>query len=350
MPHPFLTDEQIDEWKEIQGNYTLTPNYFDLLRGLHHVILWYYKPSLWENYRFPQTFIDDFTRHFTFPTSQFVYLFLIAIFITLIRYVFERNLCRPFVNWFGLTSLNKKKFPESAWKCFFYSCTWSYCVYLLTYRYDYFFRPYDLWDDWAPKMNVPFDIQLMYFVQCGFYLHSIYATVFMDYKRKDFYIMLLHHIVTMTLILVSYATRYHKIGLLVLFVHDITDIWLELTKVLHYLSIQENGRESLFWESTATFSFIMFTFCWFLFRLYWFPLKVLYSTGVAVAYRAYDKGCGLYGFFNVLLWILLGLNLYWLFFILQFLFRVCSGTLNKLHDVRDEDDDDDDEQIERKKL
>lgn len=51
----------------------------------------------------------------------------------------------------------------------------------------------------------------------------------------------------------------------------------------------------------------------FLFRLYWYPLKVLYSTGVVTAYRAYDRGCGLYGFFNTLLWILLGLNIYWLF-------------------------------------
>ncbi len=50
----------------------------------------------------------------------------------------------------------------------------------------------------------------------------------------------------------------------------------------------------------------------FLFRLYWYPLKVLYSTGVVTAYRAYKRGCGLYFFFNSLLWILLGLNIYWL--------------------------------------
>ena len=56
-------------------------------------------------------------------------------------------------------------------------------------------------------MYVPFDIKLMYFVQCGFYLHSIYGTLYMDYKRKDFYVMLLHHVLTMTLIFVSYATR-----------------------------------------------------------------------------------------------------------------------------------------------
>ncbi len=49
------------------------------------------------------------------------------------------------------------------------------------------------------------------------------------------------------------------------------------------------------------------------FRLYLYPLKVLYSTGVVFAYRAHEKGCSLYGFFNVLLWILFGLNIYWLF-------------------------------------
>ncbi len=61
--------------------------------------------------------------------------------------------------------------------------------------------------DWSSGMFVPFDIKLMYFVQCGFYLHSIYGTLYMDYKRKDFYVMLLHHVLTMILILVSYATR-----------------------------------------------------------------------------------------------------------------------------------------------
>lgn len=41
---------------------------------------------------------------------------------------------------------NKKKLPESAWKTLFYTCTWSYCVYLLTYSYDYFEKPYNIWD------------------------------------------------------------------------------------------------------------------------------------------------------------------------------------------------------------
>ncbi|CAF0882433.1 unnamed protein product [Adineta steineri] len=340
MDHPYLTQEQLDEWKNLKGNFTTTPNYIDLIVGMWTAISWYYKPHMWRDYKIPQSFIEDFTRHFYFPMNQIYYIIYIAIVVTILRYLFEKYICKPLVNWLALKPVDKKKCPESAWKCLFYTCTWSYCVYLLSYRYNYFHEPHLIWDDWSPGMDVPFDIQIMYFVQCGFYLHSIYGTLYMDYKRKDFYVMLLHHVLTMTLIFVSYATRYHKIGLLVLFVHDITDIWLELTKVLHYLGSRENGK---LWEHAASGCFIIFTFCWFLFRMYWYPIKVLYTAGVTPAYRAYDKGGGLYGFFNVLLWTLLSLNIYWLVFILQFLFRVCIGSLSNLHDVREDDDDNDED-------
>ncbi|CAF1002723.1 unnamed protein product [Adineta ricciae] len=338
MGHPYLTDEQLENWKNLKGTVKSSPNYIDVVQGIWQTITWYYAPHMWQGYVFPQSFIDEFLRFFYFPLNQVYYIIFIAIGITLLRYAFERYVCKPLVNWLELTTLNKNKFPESAWKCLFYTCTWSFNIYLLSYRYDYFQEPYLIWDDWAPGMPVPFDIQIMYFVQCGFYLHSIYGTLCMDYKRKDFYAMLLHHVLTMTLIFVSYATRYHKIGLLVLFVHDITDIWLELAKVLHYLFLRKGGRKCPRWETAANVCFVMFLLSWFLFRLYWYPIKVLYSTGVVTAHRAYDKGCGLYGFFNSLLWILCCLNIYWLYFILQLLFRVLSGSSDGLEDTREDEE------------
>ena len=56
-------------------------------------------------------------------------------------------------------------------------------------------------------MKIPSDIAFLYYVECGFYLHSIYATLYMDEKRKDFVVMLIHHVLTLTLIIVSYTTR-----------------------------------------------------------------------------------------------------------------------------------------------
>jgi hypothetical protein len=86
---------------------------------------------------------------------------------------------------------------------------------------------------------------------------------------------------------------------------------------LHFVGMKEEIW--FFYIKICPFFFFSIRF---LFRLYWYPMKVLYSAGVVTAYRAYDKGCGLYGFFNGLLWILLALNIYWL--IVSILFKIKS--------------------------
>ena len=56
-------------------------------------------------------------------------------------------------------------------------------------------------------MSIPDDIKWIYLIECGFYFHSIYATLFMDTKRKDFVVMLVHHVLTLVLLIFSYVTR-----------------------------------------------------------------------------------------------------------------------------------------------
>lgn len=94
MAHPYLTTEQLDEWKNLKGNFTTSPNYIDLIMGMWTAMSWYYKPSMWRDYKIPQTFIDDFTRHFHFPIHEVYYILYIAIFITILRYLFERFICK----------------------------------------------------------------------------------------------------------------------------------------------------------------------------------------------------------------------------------------------------------------
>ena len=100
--------------------------------------------------------------------------------------------------------------------------------------------------------------------------------------------------------------------MLVIFVHDVTDILLEFTKCNVYLK-NRNGKFYAFHEQISNIGFATFTLAWFLFRLYWFPLKILYSTGVVGVHKAYYRGAGLYTFFNILLWILLILDIYWFY-------------------------------------
>ena len=49
--------------------------------------------------------------------------------------------------YFQLSALNASKFPESAFKTVYYTCTWTYCLYLLIVsgKYDYFQKPDSIW-------------------------------------------------------------------------------------------------------------------------------------------------------------------------------------------------------------
>ena len=53
-----------------------------------------------------------------------------------------------------------------------------------------------------------FPVKLYYLCQCGFYLYSIGALVKWETRRKDFSVMMSHHIITVILISYSYITRY----------------------------------------------------------------------------------------------------------------------------------------------
>ena len=94
--------------------------------------------------------------------------------------------------------------------------------------------------------------------------------------------------------------------------HDATDIILEFTKCNVYLK-NRAGKYYAYHDHIATIGFVSFTAAWFLFRLYWFPLKIIYTTGVVGFHRGYLRGAGLYGFFNGLLVLLLGLDIYWFY-------------------------------------
>ncbi|XP_064137080.1 ceramide synthase 1 [Loxodonta africana] len=225
--------------------------------------------------------------------------------------------------------------PESAWKFLFYLGAWSYSAYLLFGTdYPFFHDPPSVFYDWKPGMAVPRDISAAYLLQGSFYGHSIYATLYMDAWRKDSVVMLVHHVVTLVLIVSSYAFRYHNVGVLVLFLHDISDVQLEFTKLNIYFKFR-GGTHHRLHALAADLGCVSFSVSWFWFRLYWFPLKVLYATWHCSLRSVPD--IPFYFFFNSLLLALTLMNLYWFLYIVAFAAKVLTGQMRELSDVREYD-------------
>ncbi|ELU10742.1 hypothetical protein CAPTEDRAFT_219402 [Capitella teleta] len=260
----------------------------------------------------------------------------------------------PIARRFQLLPINQRKFPESAWKCLYCLSIWSFNYYLhiSSGRHDFFHKPSHIFRDWTPQTAMSADFYAMYMLQSGFYIHSLYATMYMDHWRRDSWVMMFHHFLTLSLLVSSYIAsslnihnsfmdihRYHTIGTLLLFLHDFSDVALELTKINVYFK-NRGGKYYKIHDSAATVGFILFAIIWFVGRLYYFPVKVLNASAHTSMIYGEQRGFGefpFYAFFNILLLTLQALNIYWFMYILNFLYKVASGQLREVDDVREEE-------------
>ncbi|XP_040910216.1 ceramide synthase 5-like isoform X2 [Toxotes jaculatrix] len=105
-----------------------------------------------------------------------------------------------------------------------------------------------------------------YVAELAFYW-SLMFSQFTDIKRKDFIIMLVHHLATIILITFSYANNMLRAGTLVMCVHDASDIFLEAAKLANYAKYQR----------LCDGLFVVFSISFFLTRLVIYPFWIVYS-------------------------------------------------------------------------
>jgi hypothetical protein len=140
-------------------------------------------------------------------------------------------------------------------------------------------------------------------ISMAFYWSLTFSQCF-DNKRKDFWQMFIHHVLTLVLISLSWICNLHRIGSLVLIVHDFADIFLEAAKFFKYASLQK----------ACDIVFGIFTVSWLVTRLGLFP-RIIYSSTVEAPQIL--PMYPVYYIFNSLLIMLLVLHLIWTYMILQ---------------------------------
>jgi hypothetical protein len=160
--------------------------------------------------------------------------------------------------------IKSKKLCEAALYFFFYvfSVIWGLMV-IQSEAWPLATRSF--WIDYPLHEFSPF-FKYYYIFQLSFYLHQSIVLVFLDGKRKDWVELGVHHAVTLTLITISYLLRHFRFGLVVLLIHDTSDVFLQLAKIFHYAEL------SAFTDIT----FAIFALVFFITRLVMLPI-VVYS-------------------------------------------------------------------------
>jgi len=235
-------------------------------------------------------------------------------------------------NFFYQVGINRKcqvkiayKFSESSWKVIWYTLSLTsglilvyYCEWWPETRNSY--RPF--------PTNPTGYYKLYYLLQFGFYVHSLMVHFFFEVKRSDFYVLFVHHIVTIWLIHFSYVSGLWKIGVLIMVVHDVSDVPLEAAKACSNIG----------YEFAAHFWFVLLIISWLGTRMSIFPFKIIYSVMFEIPMEVPIDVVPLYYVFNALLCVLQLMHIYWFFLIVRTAYRVTM--YGNSDDVREDEKDD----------
>lgn len=186
------------------------------------------------------------------------------------------------------TKLAMRKFSDQAWQLAIHICMTLYELHLMK-NTTWWQDPSTAWDPcphtFMPNENGvaenthPLDLKYFYIIQLAIWVWTAFSCTFLESRRKDYLEMMLHHIFTISLVLSSYLYQEYPIGTLILFVHDSSDVVLDLMKMCNYLKLEDmHGffiTEIMFVTNTLV--------TWPYLRMYKFPYYIVYE-GVLLAY------------------------------------------------------------------
>ena len=124
------------------------------------------------------------------------------------------------------------------------------------------------------QTNKP-ELRQLYLAQLAVWLYMGACQLYFLEKQKDYYVMMSHHIITLALVGLSFHHNYVRYGVMVLFIHDASDVFLDLMKTANYLRLEERAGcylVEIFYASCFV--------SWPYFRLYQLPKMIWNGTSL----------------------------------------------------------------------
>jgi len=174
------------------------------------------------------------------------------------------------------------------------------------------------------------DLRSYYIMYVARYAQAL-VSVMLEFKRKDFLEMVVHHVVTILVIYVSYIYGWNRVGVVVMFLLDPADVPLHLAKLCKYTA-EASGRQ--LWQTLADRLFELFGATFFITRIGLYGYVCWSAQFEAARYfprRLAEWTC------IISLEILFLLQVYWFSLIVKVAIKMMAGS--GVEDVRSDDED-----------
>lgn len=273
-----------------------------------------------------------------------------VIFISFFRSFCMKFILEPIAVRYHLKPSKVQRFMEQGYQCIYFSISTPMGLYIMYHTPIWYFNTHAFWENYPHKTHF-WLFKFYYLMEISNWLQQSLSLILQIEKpRKDFYEFAFHHIITVSLVVLSYRFHFTWIGLAVYITMDITDIFLPLSKCLVYLDAPGQA-----------YSFAVFAVVW-IYHRHYLSLKILWSVltefttigpystrfepidWVGQQYKCYVS----YPITAFLLIALQLVNIYWLYLIARIAVRIIY-TGEKKDDRSDDEDDDNSESIRKKK-
>ncbi|KAJ0158822.1 Sphingosine N-acyltransferase lag1 [Colletotrichum tanaceti] len=180
-----------------------------------------------------------------------------------IRAALMRHALGPLGRHCGIsTKKDINRFSEQGWMLVYYGVIWPLGM-SLYYRAPYYLDMKELWVDW-PQRELGGLMKGYVMVQWAYWVQQV-ISVNIEARRKDYWEMIVHHAITISLIASCYAYHQTRVGHLILVLMDVIELIFPLAKCLKYVGFTTLcdaifGVFLLVWVWTRHVFFLMT--CW----------------------------------------------------------------------------------------
>ena len=119
------------------------------------------------------------------------------------------------------------------------------------------------------------DVARLYlFFQVAFFAHELISLFFLTVEKKDWLVQATHHVVTCILLTLSMSMGFHRVSLLTLLIHDVSDVFMWLAKATKYM-VEMSAASPHRDDALVSVFFVIFATSFYYARFFLLPMNVI---------------------------------------------------------------------------
>ncbi|KAF2767707.1 longevity assurance proteins LAG1/LAC1 [Teratosphaeria nubilosa] len=203
---------------------------------LHYALfLAYAHPALAERTHTLPAHIGDVTQYGKGPLDLAFVAFYTVVF-TFTREFLMQRLIKPIAIWNGIKNRGKQaRFMEQFYTAIYFAVFGPLGLWIMRRTPVWYFNIPGMYEGFPHRAHEAL-FKAYYLLQASYWAQqAIVLMLQLEKPRKDFKELVLHHVVTLALIGLSYCFHFTYMGIAVYVTHDISDFFLATSKCLNYI-------------------------------------------------------------------------------------------------------------------